>query len=213
MWLSPFTPPVLNPEIIHIGDGQKFQVDKGNIVHDGHEVPGLHVQVVLKEVGGEGVPVVVEHVEEDLGPVNLLHETEDEVKLLEDRMMFEKRLGKEREKMWLSPFTPPVLNPEIIHIGDGQKFQVDRGNIVHGGHEVPGLHVQVVLKELGGEGVPVVVEHVEEDLGPVNPVHETEDEVYDRLIAMCDEGIAKVHWRDRYKTEIELVKIENKGVV
>ena len=59
----------------------------------------------------------------------------------------------------------------------------------------------------------MVVEHVEEDLGPVNTVHETEDEVYDRLIAMCDEGIAKVHWRDRYKTEIELVKFENKGIV
>ena len=116
-----------------------------------------------------------------------------------------------------SPFTPPVLNPEIEYIGDEQKFQVDMGSIVHGGHEVPGHHVQVVLEELGGEGVhealdmPVVVEHVEEGLGPVNPVHLTEDEVYDRLMAMCDESIAKVHWIDKYKTE--LVKFENKGFV
>ena len=91
-----------------------------------------------------------------------------------------------------SPFTPPVLtvlNLEIENIGDEQKFQVDMGSIVRGGHEVPGHHVQVVLEELGGEGVhealdmPVIIEHVEVGLGAVNPVQLAEDDVWNRIMS------------------------------
>ena len=127
------------------------------------------------------------------------------LKLLEDRVMFEEHLEKEMDEMWLSkeweemwlagievpvvhlsvpsPFTHPVLNnPEIIHIGDGQKF----------------------LKEFGGEGVPVMVEQVKEDLGPVHLVHETECEVYDRLVAQMQRNCPSLSSdeTDRYILEL-----------
>ena len=70
--------------------------------------------------------------------------------------------------------------------------------------------MQVTLDELGGEGVHealdalVVVEHVEEGLGAMNSMHLTKDEVYDRLMAMCDESIALSKQRQIDKSSLGL---------
>ena len=45
----------------------------------------------------------------------------------------------------------------------------------------------------------------------MNSVHLTEDDVWNRVMSKVEESIAKVHWIDKYKTE--LVKFENKGFV